>query len=138
MVRVRSEARWLRFMLRALAPFPHLPDQSGYNKALRGATPLIKRLIRVLGRDTDLWDDPSCPVPASSRRRCVATYRMARPRRGRGAVGPIGTQPSEAAHPRKTDPRVDRSPPTGSRGGATDAFLRSWARPAHQQPLERT
>ena len=52
---VRSEARWLRFVPRALpAAFPYLPGQSGYNKRLRGALPLIKRLIRVLARDTDL------------------------------------------------------------------------------------
>ncbi len=56
---VRSEARWLRFVPRALpAAFPYLPGQSGYNKRLRNALPLIKRLIRVLGADTDLWADP--------------------------------------------------------------------------------
>jgi hypothetical protein len=56
---VRSEARWLRFVPRALpAAFPYLPGQSGYNKRLRNALPLIKRLIRVLATDTDLWTDP--------------------------------------------------------------------------------
>ena len=46
----RSEARWLRFVPRALpGAFPYLPGQSGYNKRLRSALPLIKRLIRVLG-----------------------------------------------------------------------------------------
>jgi hypothetical protein len=56
---VRSEARWLRFVPRALpGAFPYLPGQSGYNKRLRGAVSLIKRLIRVLATDTDLWDDP--------------------------------------------------------------------------------
>jgi len=55
MLGVRSEARWLRFVPRALpAAFPYLAGQSGYNKRLRGALPLIKRLIRVLARDTDL------------------------------------------------------------------------------------
>ena len=38
--------------------FRNLPGQSGYNKRLRGAVPLIKRLIRVLAADTDLWTDP--------------------------------------------------------------------------------
>ena len=56
---VRSDARWLRFVPRALpGAFPYLPGQSGYNKRLRGAVPLIKRLIRVLAADTDLWADP--------------------------------------------------------------------------------
>ena len=56
---VRSDARWLRFVPRALpGAFPYLPGQSGYNKRLRGAVPLIKRLIRVLAADTDLWTDP--------------------------------------------------------------------------------
>jgi hypothetical protein len=51
----RSEARWLRFVPRALpAAFPYLPGQSGYNKRLRSALPLIKRLIRALATDTDL------------------------------------------------------------------------------------
>jgi len=56
---VRSEARWLRFVPRHLpGAFPYLPGQSGYNKRLRAAVPLIKRLIRVLAADTDLWADP--------------------------------------------------------------------------------
>ena len=56
---VRSEARWLRFVPRHLpGAFPYLPGQSGYNKRLRAAVPLIKRLIRVLATDTDLWADP--------------------------------------------------------------------------------
>jgi len=74
---VRSEARWLRFVPRALpAAFPYLPGQSGYNKRLRGALPLIKRLIRALARDTDLWDDPvwvvdSTPVECARSRPTV-------------------------------------------------------------------
>ena len=56
---VRSEARWLRFVPRHLpGAFPYLPGQSGYNKRLRAAWPLIRRLIRVLAADTDLWIDP--------------------------------------------------------------------------------
>jgi hypothetical protein len=56
---IRSEARWLRFVPGHLpGAFPYLPGQSGYNKRLRNAVPLIKRLIRVLAADTDLWADP--------------------------------------------------------------------------------
>jgi hypothetical protein len=55
---VRSEARWLRFVQRALpGAFPYLPGQSGYNKRLRAAVPLLRELIRVLACDTDLWRD---------------------------------------------------------------------------------
>ncbi|MDP9862202.1 hypothetical protein J2S55_001461 [Streptosporangium brasiliense] len=56
---VRSEARWLRFVPRHLpGAFPYLPGQSGYNKRLRNALPLLQRAIRVLARDTGLWTDP--------------------------------------------------------------------------------
>jgi hypothetical protein len=54
---VRSEARWLRFVPNALpAAFPYLPGQSGYNKRLRNALPLIKQLIRALA-------PPACRSP---------------------------------------------------------------------------
>ena len=56
---VRSEARWLRLVPAALpGAFPYLPGQSGYNKRLRAAVPLLKRIIRELAADTDLWADP--------------------------------------------------------------------------------
>src|SRR3954466_15204975 len=56
---VHSEARWLRLVPTALpGAFPYLPGQSGYNKRLRGALPLLQRLIRALASDTDLWTDP--------------------------------------------------------------------------------
>jgi hypothetical protein len=56
---VHSEARWLRLIPEALpGAFPYLPGQSGYNKRLRGALPLLKRVIRMLAADTDLWTDP--------------------------------------------------------------------------------
>jgi hypothetical protein len=53
-----SEARWLRYArthLRGL--FPYLPGQSGYNKRLRAAFPLLKYFIRALAVDTELWRD---------------------------------------------------------------------------------
>jgi hypothetical protein len=44
---VRSEARWLRFVPRHVpGAFPYLPGQSGYNKRLRAAVPLLKRALR--------------------------------------------------------------------------------------------
>jgi hypothetical protein len=53
-----SEARWLRYArthLRGL--FPYLPGQSGYNKRLRAAFPLLRYFIRALAVDTELWRD---------------------------------------------------------------------------------
>jgi hypothetical protein len=53
-----SEARWLRYArthLRGL--FPYLPGQSGYNKRLRAAFPLLRYFIRALAVDTELWSD---------------------------------------------------------------------------------
>ena len=79
----RSEARWLRFVPRALpAAFPYLPGQSGYNKRLRHALPLIKRLIRALATDTDLWADPlwlvdSTPVECARSRPTVKRSNLA-------------------------------------------------------------
>jgi hypothetical protein len=79
----RSETRWLRFVPRALpAAFPYLPRQSGYNKRLRSALPLIKRLIRVLATDTDLWHDPlwlvdSTPVECARSRPTVKRSNLA-------------------------------------------------------------
>ena len=56
---VRSEARWLRLIPQRLpGAFPYLPKQSGYNKRLRGAVPLLRRVIRDLAAATDLWTDP--------------------------------------------------------------------------------
>jgi len=74
---VHSEARWLRLVPAALpGAFPYLPGQSGYNKRLRGALPLLKRVIRMLAEDTDLWADPiwlvdSTPVECARSRPAV-------------------------------------------------------------------
>jgi hypothetical protein len=68
---VRSEARWLRFVPRHLpGAFPYLPQQSGYNKRLRAAVPLLKHLIRLLATDTDLWSD-TCWVVDSTPVECA-------------------------------------------------------------------
>ncbi len=81
---VRSEARWLRFVPRAPARqrFRYLPGQSGYNKRLRAAVPLLKRLIRVLAVDTDLWTDAiwvvdSTPVECGRSRQTAQTLGLA-------------------------------------------------------------
>lgn len=56
---IGSETRWLRFLPRHLpGAFPYLPGQSGYNKRLRRALPLLQRTICALARDSDLWADP--------------------------------------------------------------------------------
>ena len=53
-----SEARWLRHVRGCLGHlFPFIPGQPGYNKRLRAALPQIKRIIRVLARDTDFWHE---------------------------------------------------------------------------------
>ncbi len=53
-----SEARWLRFLpVRLPGAFPYLPGQSGYNRRLRAALPLVKQVMRWLAADTDLWTD---------------------------------------------------------------------------------
>jgi hypothetical protein len=68
---VRSEARWLRFVPCHLpGAFPYLPQQSGYNKRLRAAVPLLKDIIRVLAADTDLWSD-TCWVVDSTPVECA-------------------------------------------------------------------
>jgi hypothetical protein len=72
-----SEARWLRFARKRLAGlFPYLPQQSGYNKRLRAALPLVKRMIRELAIDSDFWTDTvwitdSTPVPCGMSRPTV-------------------------------------------------------------------
>ena len=52
------EARWLRHARAHLGHlFAYLPQQSGYNKRLRGATAMIRAVMRVLAADTTLWTD---------------------------------------------------------------------------------
>ncbi|MEV0971360.1 transposase [Microtetraspora glauca] len=78
-----SEARWLRFARKYLSGmFPYLPQQSGYNKRLRAALPLIKRMIRELAIDSDFWFDnhwivDSTPVPCGMSRPTVQRSNLA-------------------------------------------------------------
>lgn len=78
-----SEARWLRFARTHLSGmFPYLPQQSGYNKRLRAAFPLIKRAIRELALSSDFWFDnhwitDSTPVPCGMSRPTVQRSNLA-------------------------------------------------------------
>jgi hypothetical protein len=77
LLQVRNEARWLRFVGQRLgALFPYRPKRPGYNKRLRAALPLVKRVIRLLARDSDFWLDTvwitdSTPVPCGMSRPTV-------------------------------------------------------------------
>jgi hypothetical protein len=46
--------------------FPYLPGQSGYNRRLRAALPLVKQVMRWLAADTDLWTDTTWIVDSTS------------------------------------------------------------------------
>ncbi|GHC69740.1 hypothetical protein GCM10007079_00580 [Nocardiopsis terrae] len=77
MLDFHSEARWLRYAnAHYRHMFPFIPQGPGYNKRLRAALPQIKRLIRLLGTDTDFWYDTvwiadSTPVPCGMSRPTV-------------------------------------------------------------------
>jgi DDE family transposase len=72
-----SEAHWLRYARKHLTGlFPYLPQQSGYNKRLRAALGLVKRVIRMLAKSSDFWLDDcwivdSTPVPCGMSRPTV-------------------------------------------------------------------
>ena len=72
-----SERRWLRYVNGSLAGmFPRRIGQSGYNKRLRKAFPLLVRVIRMLAMDTSLWSDDvwvvdSTPVQCGCSRETV-------------------------------------------------------------------
>ncbi|WP_405765703.1 IS982 family transposase [Streptomyces sp. NBC_01538] len=62
--------------------FPYLPQQSGYNRRLRAALPLVKRMIRDLAVDSDLWFDnhwivDSTPVACGMSRPTVQRSNLA-------------------------------------------------------------
>lgn len=83
LLEVRSEAKWIRFVGQRLgALFPYRPKRPGYNKRLRAALPLVKRVIRMLARDTDFWWDTvwitdSTPVPCAMSRPAVKRSNLA-------------------------------------------------------------
>ncbi len=53
-----SETRWLRYArAHLLGMFPHLPQQSGYNKRLRKLAPTMAWLVGELGRRTSIAGD---------------------------------------------------------------------------------
>jgi hypothetical protein len=78
-----SEARWLRYARKHLSGmFPYMPQQSGYNKRMRGALLLVKRMIRELAMDSDFWWDnhwitDSTPVPCGMSRPTVQRSNLA-------------------------------------------------------------
>ncbi|MGW3729318.1 IS982 family transposase [Streptomyces sp. F001] len=77
MLGFHCEARWLRFAHAHLhGLFPYLPQRLAYNKRLRAALGLVKRAIRSLAADTDLWLDDvwivdSTPVECARSRETV-------------------------------------------------------------------
>lgn len=54
MLGFHCEARWLRYVrAHHQDMFPFIPQDAGYNKRLRATLPQIKRVIRVLAKNTD-------------------------------------------------------------------------------------
>lgn len=78
-----SETRWVRYAHAHLQPmFPGIPHQSGYNKRVRAAGPLISAAITALARDTDSWSEilrllDSTPVPCGTSRETTKRSDMA-------------------------------------------------------------
>jgi hypothetical protein len=72
-----SESRWIRYSrIHLSGMFPGIPHQSGYNKRLRAAGPLIAAAITALARDTPSWHEvlrlvDSTPVPCGMSRETV-------------------------------------------------------------------
>jgi hypothetical protein len=78
-----SEARWLRYAHAHLGQlFPYLPQQPGYNKRLRAAANLLRRVIVVLASDTTFWTDDvwvadSIPVECGRSKKTVKRSALA-------------------------------------------------------------
>jgi Transposase DDE domain len=78
-----SERRWIRYARQHLRHlFPYLPKAPGYNKRLRKAAGLIRRVTRLLALDTTLWSDDvwvvdSTPVECGRSRETVKRSELA-------------------------------------------------------------
>jgi hypothetical protein len=89
-----SEARWLRHArahLRHL--FPYLPKQPGYNKRLRKAAELVRRVTREPAADTVLWTDnvrvvDSAPVECGRSRETAKRSTSSPPSPNSSPTGP--------------------------------------------------
>lgn len=74
LLRCNSERRWHRFVHKRLSHlFPYIPKQSGYNKRLRAAGPLLALTLQHLARQTPSSCDSlrlldSTPVPCGMSR----------------------------------------------------------------------
>lgn len=83
MLGFHSEARWLRYVRTHYRHmFPFVPKDPDCNRRLRAALPQIKRVIRVLAKDTDFWHDTvwitdSTPVPCGMSRPTVKRSELA-------------------------------------------------------------
>jgi hypothetical protein len=72
-----SESRWVRYARTHLpGMFPGIPGQSGFNKRLRAAGPLIAAATTALARDTPSWHEvlrlvDSTPLPCGTSRETV-------------------------------------------------------------------
>lgn len=72
-----SESRWVRYARTHLrGMFPGIPKQSGYNKRIRAAGPLISAVITALAKDTASWHEilrlvDATPVPCGASRQTV-------------------------------------------------------------------
>jgi len=126
---IRSETRWLRFLPRHLpGAFQYLPRQSGYNKRLRAAVPLLKRVIRMLAIDTDLWTDATWVVD-STPVECARSREAAK--RSAGGVGRIrlllqplpvllGPAPAPGLHPSRPTGHLGLGQPENRRTPSPD------------------
>jgi len=78
-----SETRWLRYARTHLVSmFPHLPQQSGYNKRLRKLAPTMAWLVNALGAQTsiatdEVWVVDSTPVECARSRETVQRSELA-------------------------------------------------------------
>lgn len=78
-----GERHWIRYAHRHLAGmFPYLPGQSGYNKRLRAAGPLISATILALARQVPTWQDSlrlidSTPLPCATSRETAKRSELA-------------------------------------------------------------